>query len=789
MGNSYIDKEDPAIYVKFPVKGKEKTYFLAWTTTPWTLPANTGLSVNPELMYVSAKIEKTGETLIFAEARQSDVLRDYLPIPESGPEFQITDRWKGTDLAGMHYEPLYQFVPAESDVSGKPAEAYRVVMGEHVTAEDGTGIVHTAPAFGEEDFTMAHEHGLPLIDNVDEEGKMIGACGPFAGLKIHDANEPIMDDLQSRGLLYRRDAITHSVPVCWRCSTLLLYKAQPAWFVNVTKLKPKMMKTAEKIHWHPEHFKDGRFGKGIETAPDWNISRTRYWGSPLPVWECEACGERSIVSSVAELKKKARKETWPEAVDLHRPTIDRVTIPCLCGQEQHRIPEVFDCWFESGSAPVAMLHYPFENKTQFEKGFPADFIGEGQDQTRGWFYTLHVLAAGLFNKPAFLNVIVTGIMLAEDGRKMSKSLKNYPDPWDVLAKYGADALRYYFLTSPIVEADTLFFSERDLQSVVRGFINILWNVKTFFSTYGQDNIRPSKPLSAHVLDRWLYARFMQVLGEVTHEMDAYQLAKAARPLRTFVDDLSTWWLRRSRDRLKSENEFERMDALKTLREILEEFSKVAAPFIPFISEKIYLDIGGQKASVHLEKWPKLNERLIDERLLQDMQWVRGVVSKGHEARAQAKIAVRQALNAVKIQGKDEKEMRRLQQQEDLLMLVREELNVESVLLEANQLLTEEWVVELDTTITPELKKKGMKREFMRQVMSLRKEAGLQPADRVNILFKTEDQELQDLLMGAADEMKRELRTERFETAVSVPSSSRASLDAKVGDKTLTIWLM
>jgi isoleucyl-tRNA synthetase len=432
MGNSYEDKEDPSVYVKFPVKGKEATYFLAWTTTPWTLPANTGLAVHPELTYVAVKLADLGETLIFAESRQSEVLKKYAPYTANGPAFEVVGHWMGKELVGERYAPLYEFLPVEGD-------GFRVVPGMHVAADNGTGIVHTAPGFGEEDYQMMKEQGLPLLMTVDDEGRLLEACGPFAGLKIKDADPEVIKDLEARGLMWRTETITHSVPVCWRCSTLLLYKAQPAWYVEVTKLKPMMLKAAEKINWHPEHFKNGRFGKGLETAPDWCISRTRYWGASIPVWECADCGEQTVVSSIEELAKKAKPGTLPEPMDLHRPHIDQVVLPCSCGKEQRRIKEVFDCWFESGSMPYASQHYPFENKKAFEKNFPADFIAEGQDQTRGWFYTLHVLSSALFDKPAFENVIVNGMVLAEDGKKMSKKLKNYPDPLEVMEKYGADA--------------------------------------------------------------------------------------------------------------------------------------------------------------------------------------------------------------------------------------------------------------------------------------------------------------------------------------------------------------
>lgn len=774
MGNSYADYEDPAIFIKFPVVGEEKTFFVAWTTTPWSLPGNTGLTVHPELTYVAAKNKTTGETLIFAEARQADVLKD---VPEA--DIEIVSKWKGTELVGKTYEPPYRFLPDDG-------KAYRVVAGEHVSADDGSGIVHTAPAFGEEDLQMSREHGLPIFDTIDDEGRQIEECGPFAGMKNKESDAPIVEDLRARGFLWRADTINHSVPICWRCNTLLLYKAQPAWFVNITKLKPRMLKTAEKINWHPESFKEGRFGKGLETAPDWNISRSRYWGSPIPVWECESCDERVVVNSIEDLRAKAKPETYPDTLDLHRPGIDNIKLSCTCGHTMHRIPEVFDCWFESGSMPFASAHYPFENRKTLETSFPADFIAEAQDQTRGWFYTLHVLATALTNKPAFSNVIVTGMVLAEDGKKMSKKLKNYPDPWKVLTTYGADALRFYLFTSPIVEADSLNFSERDLQTVQRGFINLLWNVKTFYLTYATDDVRLAKPRSAHVLDRWLFARFEEVLKQTTEAMAGYEVAKATRPLRDFVDDLSTWWLRRSRDRLKSDNEFDRVDAVRTLREILEEFAKVIAPFTPFIAEKVYLDIGGLKSSVHLEKWPKGDDRAFDQRLIDDMRWLREVASKAHELRVQSKLPVRQALGALTIRLSTAEEVARLQTQNDLMKLLAEEVNVEEVRLECMP-GEDLWSVILDTEITPALKAKGVRREFGRQVMSLRKAAGLQPTDRIHVFYQGGSAELHEALQGAGD-LAKELRAESVSEG-SAQGETLQQATVEVGGVEMTIGLV
>lgn len=772
MGNSYIDREDPAIFIRFPVEGQDKTSLVAWTTTPWSVPGVTGLAVSSKLEYSYVRMRDTGDVTICATSRVQEVFKDVAP-----EAYEVMKRVPGTELVGMRIVLPYTFFPMDMVAAG------RVILGDHVTDEVGTGVVTTAPAFGEEDLIAGQATGLPIAQTLNDEGVFVAECGMFAGKKTAEANPMVIDDLRQRGLLWREEKITHSVAICWRCDTHLLYKAQPAWFVNVTKLKPAMLKTADKIHWHPEHFKEGRFGRGLHTAPDWNISRSRYWGSPIPVWECDTCETRTVVGSIDELKKIAQPATWPAEFDAHRPFIDAIKLACPCGGEQTRIPEVFDCWFESGSMPVASVHYPFENKKWFEQHFPADFIGEAHDQTRGWFYTLHVLATALFDKPAFKDVIVTGLILAEDGKKMSKKLKNYPDPWMVFTTYGADALRYYLLSSPVVEADSLNFSERDLQSVVRGFMNLLWNVKTFYETYAKnDRIEVTMPRSAHVLDRWLFSRFNQLLADVTKAMDSYELAVASRPLRAFVDDLSTWWLRRSRERFKSEHEYERIDALRTLKEILEEFSKMIAPFMPFIAERIYLDIGGQKSSVHLEFWPKVQDRYINEKLMQDMDWVRQMVSKGQEARNVSKIPVRQALGSVTLFVRSAEDLPRLAHQADLLSLVRDELNVESVVLAPAVAEATEDTVELDTVITPELRKKGLRRELVRQLMAYRKQLELSPSDSVRFGYETQATELQQLIAEAGESVAKDVHASELvpTTGLTEPHALRASVgDAQI----------
>ncbi len=769
MENSYVDKEDPSITIKFKAVGEEKTYFLAWTTTPWTLPANVALAVHPEEMYLKARVNATGEVYYFAEKLQSQVFQQFYPLGDEQGDFEVLQKMQGSALIGIKYEPLYPLAPAIWDtlVERVGRISFEVIGMDYVTMADGTGIVHTAPAFGEEDFRAAGEHGLPVLVTLDQVGTQRPGVPLVEGKFYLASNAIVVADLESRGLMYRKETVMHSVAIFARNNTRLIYKAQPAWYVDIKKLRPKMLKTAEKINWHPAHLKEGRFGKGLETAPDWCISRSRFWGAPIPVWTNADGNDIRVFGSIAELEAASgMKIDAKDVMAMHRPNIDTMVFKNEKGEEMRRIPDVFDCWFESGSMPYAAQHYPFEGKKWFDENFPADFIGEALDQTRGWFYNLHVLSTALFNKPAFKNVTCTGLILAEDGRKMSKSQKNFTDPWELFQTHGADAMRYYLLSSPVVEGEALNFSDRDLQSIVRGFLNLFWNIKTFYSTYMEgETVRVDKPRSAHILDRWIFSRLHTVIEEVTKEMDGYEIARAARPLRAFVEDLSTWWLRRSRDRIKSENAYERMDALKTLLEVMLDFTRIIAPFMPFIAEKIYLDIGGPKASVHLDKWPKADHRLIDERLIADMKWLREAASKAHEQRSTAKLPVRQALASATVRMSDIEEVARLNRQSDLAKLLAEELNVENVRIEHASGQTEAWTISLDTVITPELKRKGLRREFMRMVMAARKEKGMQPADRVRLTV-TGDEAMVEAVKEKEQEMMRDLKAEVLNVSVA-----------------------
>ncbi|MEK7116418.1 MAG: class I tRNA ligase family protein, partial [Patescibacteria group bacterium] len=753
------------------------TYFLAWTTTPWTLPANVALAVNPDAIYVKARVSETGEEFIFADGLTSSVLRLFFPLPMNGDvSFEIIEKMKGSQLVGLEYEPLYPLSPeALQRLTAREGNTrFRVVAMKYVSIDDGTGIVHTAPAFGEEDFFASKTHGLPVIVTVDEEGHQRPELGIAAGLPIKKSDPVIIADLQARGLLFRREQITHSVPICWRCNTQLLYKAQSAWFVNVTKLKPKLLGAAKKIQWHPEHLKAGRFGKGLETAPDWCISRTRYWGAPLPVWCCDACGNPRVFGSIAELESASgtKIQSGKDGLGLHRPAIDEISVTCACGGRASRIPDVFDCWYESGSMPFASMHYPFEHKKWFDAHFPADFIAEGQDQTRGWFYSMHVLATALAGKPAFRNALVTGLIMAEDGKKMSKSLKNYPDPWDLMTRLGTDTLRLYLLSSPVVAAEQLNFSERDCETIQRTLFGTLWNVRAFYLLVaGQQIIARKKPRSAHVLDRWLLARLARISDEMTSAMESYDLIAATRPLRGWVDDFSTWWLRRSRERLKSDDSYERMDALCTFREALLTTAELLAPFAPFFSEKLYQDVNGPKMSVHLERWPKADRRLIDAQLLDDMTWVRAVAASAHELRSRHKIPVRQALASLTVKLADASRASRVTSRSEFLSLLRDETNVEQVIIASGvDSGAESWTVELDTRITPELQKKGFARELSRRIMNLRKSLRLAPSDRILLSFTTDDAAVRTLLETFASDLGKETGAIRVSVGESIAAT-------------------
>ncbi len=688
----YKDVHDPAITIRFKVteagpKAKDPdmangcTYLLAWTTTPWTLPSNLGLTMGPDIDYV--KVHDGDEYYILAESR----LHAYYKDPS---KCEIVWKKKGAELIDTRYEPLFPYFadlykPNDGKDGTEPHNgAFRVFNADFVSTEDGTGIVHTAPGFGEDDNKVFKGTGIPTICPVDNECKFTAEVPDYQGRFVKDCDKDVMDRLKKEGKLVKRDQILHAYPFCWRCSSPLIYRAVGSWFVRVEKIRDEMVAVNQKITWQPEHLKNGRFGKWLEGARDWAISRNRYWGNPIPVWQCPDCGEYVCVGSRKELEKLSG--VYPE--DLHKHFVDKITIPCKCGGTMHRIPEVLDCWFESGSMPYAQQHYPFENKEYFEKHFPAKFISEGLDQTRGWFYTLTVLATALFDKPAFENVVVNGLVLASDGKKMSKSLRNYTDPALVIKQFGADALRLFLMHSAAVKADDLKYSDDGVRDILKGILIPLWNSYSFFITYANiDNIQcegkyfsngKAVKMPDNPLDRWILSVTQKMVKDTTEAMDAYDLSRAIDPIVSFIDQMNNWYIRRSRRRFwKSENDGDKREAYETLYAALKTFALVAAPVIPFITESIWQNIRlkDDAASVHLADYPVYNESMRDTALEFKMDTVQKAVSMGRSLRYQYNLKIRQPLKSVELVTRDVEEKKVLLEMEDS---IREELNVKKV---------------------------------------------------------------------------------------------------------------
>jgi len=676
----YAEATDPSVFVRMPLVGKPDTSLLVWTTTPWTLPANVAVAAHPDIEYVTVERAlpdtPTGasggtERLILAEALLEKVFRS--------EEVKLVDHFKGKKLKGMKYRPLFTFMPLE-----KPA--HYVILGDFVTTEDGTGLVHIAPAFGAEDMEASKEYDLPVLMTVGPDGAFLPPITPWRGVFVKDADPSITEDLRQRGLLYRAETYTHTYPFCWRCDTPLLYYARESWYIRTSQFKDRLVALNNKINWVPGHIREGRFGNWLSNNIDWSLSRERYWGTPLPVWECPDCKNRECVGSLEELSKKAGHDLT--GLDLHRPHVDNVTWACTkCGGKMTRVPDLIDVWFDSGSMPVAQWHYPFENQEMFKKQFPADFICEAVDQTRGWFYTLHAISTLLFDQECFKNVICLGLVVDANGQKMSKSRGNVIDPWDVLNESGADAFRWYFYTSAPPDAERRFAPSM-VKDVVKNFTLTLWNVYSFFVTYA--NLDKWKPgvgqignLSYNNLDKWLLSSLNALVRDVTEAYETYDVPGATRPIEAFVEALSTWYLRRSRRRFwKSESDTDKQAAYSTLYTALVTLVKLLAPAMPFLSEEMYQNLvctvsPRAPESVHLIQWPKANKALIDESLNRDMTLVMKLVSLGHSARQKANRKVRQPLAeaAFSVGNADER-----QAVEKYGELMSDELNVKKVRL-------------------------------------------------------------------------------------------------------------
>lgn len=940
--------EDPSIFVKFLLLNSKDTYFLAWTTTPWTLSGNAALAIGEEIDYVKIALSNS-ESLILAEVNLSVITE----------EFKIIEKFKGKNLVGMKYQPLYHL-----DLEIQNSNLYKVVSADFVSLEEGTGIVHIAPAYGEEDFNLGKEKNIPPIVTINENGefkqelKYNNSQLIIKGKFIKEADKDIIENLKERNLLYKAQTVKHTYPFCWRCEAPVYDFLWPSWFVKVTKIKDELIENNKKIYWMPHHLKEGRFGKWLEGVRDWNVSRNRFWGAPIPVWICRECEHTECIESIKEIiaLKDYRKtksgyknnylllrhveadnverivSSWPEIeiarltkegkkdlkklvqkikkekidlifssdiyrtkvtaeaiakeyglkvnydsrlretdygifngkpvkeyqnffenemqkfekapkdgetlkevkertfnfakelekkyknknilivthadplwvlegamkgmdeveilkipypqpgecrkinqlLDLHCPYIDQVVLKCpKCKGKMKRTPEILDCWFESGAMPYAQYHYPFENKKEFKENFPADFIAEGLDQTRGWFYTLNVLSAALFNQPAFKNVVVNGIVLAEDGKKLSKRLKNYPEPKEIFDTLGVDALRYFLYSSAPMGEDYRF-SEQRVREKLQNLILPFLNVYSFFELYRKkSNFREDLSFSnhLHILDQWILARLNQLIKEVTNYLDEYDLAKASRPFENFVKDLSTWYLRRSRERFKGmiAQDTEEANPQKVLYYILLTLSKLLAPFTPFVSEEIYqnLKLSKDPESVHLCSWPKVDKESIKEELLEEMEIVRDICELAHKARAEASIKVRQPLLLLQILPQD-LSLQFLEKRIDLKNLIKKEINIKEIeivkrLPKADEVSSQEWkIIEssklkiaLNLKIIPSLKREGLKREIVRQINTLRKKANLTIKDRIVLYWKTKSKEIEEAFKHFKKEIEKE----------------------------------
>lgn len=724
--DNYKEITEPSDVYKYQLADDPTTFLLAWSTTPWNKLATPALAVNPKLTYV--KVKQGEENYILAKTTLK-MLKD--------EPYKITDEFLGKDLIGKKFVPHYDFYKIDS---GK--QAFIVIGGDFVTAEEGTGIVTIAP-YGEEDLAAMKENNIQFVLHVDEEGHLKPEVPNWAGMYYLDVNEKVNQDLKDRGLLYREDLHSHSVPTCWRCHTRLFYAPQDAWFVNIQKLKPDLKKTNEAVNWFPEHFKTGRYLNSLEAAPDWCISRSRYWGCPVPVWKCENCAELFVPGSIAELEGASNQKVD----DLHKPRIDQLKVECRkCGQMSTRVPEVLDSWIEAGSASFAERHYPFEiSETDLKKFFPPDFITEYTGQIRAWFYVLHVIATALYQSKAFKNVLVTGVILGTDGRKMSKNYGNYPDPKEMLLKYGGDALRLYLLGSPVMKGEDILISEETYAQQTK-FLRLLLNIYNFFATYASvDNfssleavpgsvpepVEGSDPIKLPVLDQWILLRLDRVTEEVTQRLDSYDTVEAVRLLQNFVNDLSLWYVRHCRSRVgpTSDNGPDKNNCYQTLYYVLKTLCQLLAPITPFISEKIYQNLTG-KESVHLSDWPVVPRGLDPkgsnpvDNLEIEMDSAMKLASKIHARRKENNLAVKIPLKKLEYRGPQELSA-------EITKIVLAEVNVDELKFDdrADEYLVKGEVGEGNQDLV-----RGQVRDLIRQIQQLRKEKGLSVTDRIKVFL-------------------------------------------------------
>lgn len=818
----YEEADDPSVWVKFKLDlaqpgGSETarsalsstvpTYFLAWTTTPWTLPGNTALAVAPEADY--AVVEVDDGHLILADALLEQAALD---------RYKIVQVVKGSDLVGLHYEPLYK-IPIVYSKEDR-LQAYRIIEGDFVSMEEGTGIVHIAPAYGEIDFEVGEKEGLPLVHTVGLDGfikttlptgltpkkrlEILEGVTPFVGFGpqqldlpgrgkfIKEADKDILHNLKSRGLLLRSETITHTYPFCWRCESPLLYYAKQTWYIKTTAVKDRLISGNSEISWYPEYIKHGRFGDWLDNNVDWAFSRERYWGTPLNIWCCEACSTPEsptyeCVGSVDQLRAQSNLSGLTTSLDLHRPYVDEITFACpKCGGRMQRVPEVIDCWFDSGAMPIAQWHHPFENRDKFQQNFPADFICEAVDQTRGWFYSLHAISTLLFNRPCFRNVICLGHVVDAEGEKMSKSKGNVVDPRAVINNYGADALRWYMLVSTPGE-DNHRFSSKMLEETMRKFLFTLWNTYSFFVLYANvDCFVPEPAVTRNVqrkalteLDRWIISELNRLVMEVTNYLDSYNLTPATRRIEEFVDNLSNWYVRRNRRRFwRSESDADKLAAYSTLYRCLVTLSQLLAPFVPFIAEELYQNLcrsvdPDARESVHLSDFPVADGTEIDDRLDADVELAMKMSSLGRAARAKVGIKVRQPLAKAVIKVETNEEKKALQR---LATEVMEEINVKELVVLSDASEREEfpsnnpdysvtndaryWVA-IGTELRPELVAEGVSRELVRHLQNMRRNAKFEITDRIITYYQTEEPLITQVIRTFASYIRQETLSEEL----------------------------
>lgn len=758
VAEGYKDVKDISVTVKFKMKDPEKhgfpenTYFLAWTTTPWTLPGNVALAVNAALTY--RLFNWAGENYI-------DVKREAYKYP--GHEVR---KIAGKDLIGLEYEPPFDYYIKDANLKNRE-NGWKVYHADFVTADSGTGIAHEAPAFGADDWELSKQVNLPFVQHVNYDGTMKPEVTAFAGMEVKPRSEDdkvrlgtdiaVLKYLQEHGTFFSKENIVHSYPHCWRCDTPLLNYATSSWFVSVTKVKDRMLETAKDINWSPEHIKEGRWGQWLLGAKDWSISRQRFWANTIPVWRCNKCRTDRVFGSAKELKEAS----GVDVKDLHKDIVDEVKFTCACGGEMRRVPDVLDTWFDSGSAPFATRSFGAANVARGETLSQADFIAEAQDQTRAWFYYMHVLGVSIFDTNAFKNCITTGIVLAEDGKKMSKKLKNYPDPVEMIEKYGSDAMRYYMLSSPVVRAEPLSFSEKGVDEVLKKNLGRLNNVLAFYQLYAGSTVRDWK--SENLLDRWILARLDQLIREVTDGFEKYQLDIATRPIAGFIDDLSVWYLRRSRERFKDEGP-DKEQALATMRYVLHRLALVMAPVMPFYAEYLFQAVREEEdeESVHLATWPEghatahffdrlLQRKSENELLIEAMGVARSIVTSALEERERAGIKIRQPLAMLSIPEN-------AALPESLFSILADELNVKRVEKKGEEIV-------LDTSITEELRSEGLVREARRALQGARKNANLKPSDIVHRAVVSVSPDDRDAVLHGVEELKQLARVENLQIAI------------------------